>query len=113
MTNRAPFALASPSALCVPSAPTFSVGIGQLEVVDRARRAGPVQHEVHRAVDVDVVGDVVLDERRNRGSARCAMFADVARQQVVDADDRVVAVEQRLGEMGADEAGGAGNDDRV
>ena len=34
----------------------------QLEVVDRARRARPVQHEVDRAVDVDVVGDVVLDE---------------------------------------------------
>ena len=27
-TKRAPFALARPSALCVPSAPTFSVGIG-------------------------------------------------------------------------------------
>ena len=35
----------------------------QLEVVDRARRARPVQHVVDRPVDVDVVGDVVLDER--------------------------------------------------
>ena len=34
----------------------------QLEVVDRAGRAGPVQHAVDRAVDVDVVRDVVLDE---------------------------------------------------
>jgi hypothetical protein len=28
MTKRAFFAFASPSALCVPSAPTFNVGIG-------------------------------------------------------------------------------------
>ena len=35
----------------------------------------------------------------------------VAGQQVVDADDGVAAVEQRIGEMGADEAGGSGDDD--
>ena len=39
------------------------------------------------------------------------MFADVAGEQVVDADDRVAAVEQRLGEVGADEPGGPGDDD--
>ena len=37
--------------------------------------------------------------------------ADVAGQQVVDADDRVAAIEQRLGQVRADEAGGAGDDD--
>ena len=37
--------------------------------------------------------------------------ADVAGQQVVDADDRIVAIEQRFREMGADESGGAGDDD--
>ena len=35
----------------------------------------------------------------------------VAGQQVVDADDRVAAIEQRFGEVRADEAGGAGDDD--
>ena len=39
------------------------------------------------------------------------MLAMVAGEQVVDADHRVAAVEQRLAEMGADEAGGAGDDD--
>ena len=34
----------------------------QLEVVDRAGRAGPVQDVVDRAVDVDVLRDVVADE---------------------------------------------------
>ena len=82
----------------------------QLEVVDRARRAGPVQHVVHRSVDVDVVGDVVLDELEV-AIAQVRDVGDVAGQQVVDADDRVAAIEQRFGEMRADEAGRAGNDD--
>ena len=59
----------------------------QLEVVDRAGRARPVQHEVDRAVDVDVVGDVVLDEREVAvGQVRDV--GGVAGQEVVDADDR-------------------------
>ena len=36
---------------------------------------------------------------------------EIAGQQVVDADDRAVAVEQFFGQMRADEAGGSGNDD--
>ena len=39
------------------------------------------------------------------------MLAGVAGQQVVDADDRVAAIEQGFGEVRADEAGGAGDDD--
>ena len=69
-----------------------------------------MQHEVDRAVDVDVVGDVVLDEREVAvGEVRDV--GGVAGQQVVDADDRVVAIEQRFGQMRSDEAGGAGDDD--
>src|SRR5207342_436837 len=37
-------------------------GNWQLEIVDRARRARPVQYGVDRALDEDVVRDVVLDE---------------------------------------------------
>ena len=82
----------------------------QLEVVDRARRAGPVQHVVHRPVDVDVVGDVVLDELEV-AIVQMRDVGDVAGQQVVDADDGVAAIEQRFGEVRADEAGGSGDDD--
>ena len=84
----------------------------QLEVVDRARRARPVQHEVDRAVDVDVVRDVVLDEREVAVD-QVRDVGGVAGQQVVDADDRVVAIEQRFGEVRADEAGGSGDDDAL
>ena len=69
-----PWPSARPSALCVPSAPTFSVGMGSSEVVDRAGRAGEVKHVVHRAVDVDVAGDVVADELKSR-PRRCSMLA--------------------------------------
>ena len=82
----------------------------QLEIVDRAGRAGPVQHEVHRAVDVDVVGDVVLDE----GEVAVDQVRDVRRvagQQVVDADHLVAAIEQRFGQVRADESGRTGDDD--
>ncbi len=67
-------------------------GNGQLEVVDGTRRTRPVQHVMHRAVDVDVVGDVVLDELKV-AVVQVRDVRDIARQQVVDADDRVAAVE--------------------
>ena len=58
----------------------------QLQVVDRARRAGPVQHVVDRAVDIDVVRDVVADELEV-AVAQVRDVGQVAGQQVVDADD--------------------------
>src|SRR5688572_33295016 len=70
----------------------------QLEVVDRAGRTGPVQHVVDRAVDVDVPRDVVPDELEVT-VAQVGDVGQVAGQQVVDADDRVAAIEQRLAEM--------------
>ena len=57
----------------------------QLEIVDRAGRARPVQHVVHGTVDVDVVGDVVLDEREV-AVREVRDVVGVAGQQVVDAD---------------------------
>ena len=82
----------------------------QFEVVHRAGRARPVQDEVHRAVDVDVGRDVVADQLEV-AVAQVRDVGQIARQQVVDADDRGAAIEQGLGEMGSDEAGGAGDDD--
>ena len=69
-----------------------------------------MQHVVHRPFDVDVVGDVVLDELEV-AVAQMRDVRDVAGQQVVDADDRVAAIEQRFREMRADEPGGTGDDD--
>ena len=82
----------------------------ELEIIDRARRAGPVQHEVDLALDVDIVGDVVFDE----GEIAVHQVRDVrrgAREQVVDADDGIVAIEQCLGEVRPDEPGRTSYDD--
>ena len=69
-----------------------------------------MQDEVDRSVDVDVVGDVVLDE----GEVAVRQMRDVGRiagEEVVDPNHLVIAIEQRFGEMRADEAGRAGDDD--
>jgi hypothetical protein len=68
-----------------------------------------VQHVIDRAVDVDVVGDVVADELEI-AIAQVRDVGEIARQQVVDADDGVAAIEQRFRQMRSDETGGAGND---
>ena len=82
----------------------------QFEVVDRARRARPVQDDIHGAVHVDVVGDVVFDEDEVP-AAQVGDVGQIAGQKVVDADHRVAAIEQRLGEVRPDEPGGTGDDD--
>ena len=82
----------------------------QLQVVDRAGRARPVEHHVHGAVDVDVVGDVVLDEQEI-AVRQVRHVRDVAGQEVVDADDRVAEVEERFRQVRSDEAGRTGDDD--
>jgi len=81
----------------------------QLEVIDRAGRARPVQHVIHRAVDVDEVGDVVADELEV-AIAQVRDVGEVAGQQVVDADHCEAAIEQRFRQVRSDETGGAGND---
>src|SRR5262249_9054569 len=101
--------LRQPQRLVGPERPDLERRNRQLEIVDRARRTGPVEYGVHRPFDVDVVGDVVFDEeevaRRQVGDVR-----RVSGEQVVDADDRVPAIEERFGQVRPDEARGAGDD---
>ena len=80
-----------------------------LEVVDRAGWTRPVQHEVDRTVEVDVFGDIVLDEQEIAGYEGRDV-GHVPGEEIVDADHGMAAIEQGLGQMGADETGGAGND---
>ena len=110
MTNRAPFRLGQPERLVRAERADLQRRNRQLEVVDWAGGARPMQHDVDRPVDVDVVGDVVLDEHEV-AAGEMGDVGEIAGQQVVDADDRTVAVEQCLGQMGADEARGSRNDD--
>ena len=84
---------------------------GLLQVVDRTRRAGKVENPVHRALDVDEAGDVVLDELEGRVADQ---VGDVVRRpgdEVVHPDHLVPLGDEPVAEMGAQEAGGAGDED--
>ena len=82
-----------------------------LEVVDRRRRAGEVHHDVDGPGHPDEAADVVLDEREARSPEEVLDVGGRARDEVVDAHDLVAAVEQRVGEVRAEEPGTAGDDD--
>ena len=69
-----------------------------------------MQDEVHWPIDVDVLGHVVADELEVP-VAEVGDVGPVAGQQVVDADDRVAAVEQRFAQVRSNEPGRAGDDD--
>ena len=82
-----------------------------LEIVDRARGRREMQDRVERARDVDEVRDVLLDEREALVAEKQRDVVRRPRQEVVDADDVVTLREQAFAEVGADEAGAAGDED--
>src|SRR5439155_13089249 len=82
-----------------------------LQVVDRGGRTGEVEHRVDRPGDMDVVGDVVVDEREPGSAHEVLDVVEVAGDEVVDRDDLVATIEQRTGEMGPEEAGTTCHDD--
>src|SRR3954453_14484050 len=81
---------------------------GESQVVDRARRARQVVDEVHRLVDRQVLGQVVVDER-------VAVVPDVldvrevSRVEVVDTDDPQPLLEKRIAEVGSEKPCPAGD----
>ena len=107
--NRASLALARPSALCVPERADLEGRDRMRQVVDRAGRAGEMQHVVDRPVDLDRLGDVVLDERKCGLLEQVGDVPPVAGQQVVDADDLVAVGEEPLAQVRADEPRPAGD----
>ncbi len=80
----------------------------QPQVVDRAGRRGEVVDEVDVLGDLDLAGDVDVAELEGR----VADVLDVLQRaglEVVDADHPVPLAEQVLAEVGAEEAGAAGD----
>ena len=79
----------------------------QLEIIDRARGRGEVQHAVEIAGDVRELGDVVAHEREALvpGEVRDVVWAPS--DEVVEADDRMAVAKKSVAEVRAEEAGGA------
>ena len=92
-------ALASPRALWVPSDPTLSVGIGMSQVIDGTGRAGEMQHVIHGAVDLDRLGDIMLDETKSGQVHQMLDIAAAPGQQVIDADHIVAVGEEPLAKV--------------
>src|ERR1043165_9608509 len=76
-------------------------------MVDRGRRRGKGQYVIDRSLDVNVVRDVVLDEREAVVAEEVRDVRRAAGDEVVDADHFVAAREKELAEVRAEEAGAA------
>ena len=82
----------------------------QLEIIDGAGGRGEMEHVVDAAGEVDVLGDVVVDEREVRVAGEVGDVVGVARDQVVDGDDAMAFGQQAVAKMRAEKAGAAGDD---
>ena len=81
----------------------------QAQVVDRAGRAREVVDEVDRLVDLEMARQVVVEKEEPLAT----VVLDVLQRpglEVVDADDAVLALEERVAEMRAEEPGTARDD---
>src|SRR6185436_1852533 len=77
----------------------------QLQIVDRARRRGEVEHGIDRSFDLERLGDVVVQEVEARSPAQMRDVLRPPGDQVVDADDPVPFGEQPVAEVRAEKTG--------
>jgi len=75
------------------------------------RRAGQVHHRVDRSVHVQPFDHILADKGEPGAPDQLLEVALGARDQVVDRDDLVAALEQSQAQVGAEEPGPAGHHD--
>ncbi|MGY4416815.1 hypothetical protein ACVWW4_008551 [Bradyrhizobium sp. LB7.1] len=78
-------------------------------VMTGRRRAGEAVDPVDIALDLDGIAYVMFDEAKIRMIEQRPDIADRSREQIVEADYRVAALQKRVAEVGSDEAGAAGD----
>jgi hypothetical protein len=83
---------------------------GQVQVVVGRGRAGEVQHPVERPLHVDVLGDVVADQREVGLALQVRDVLGRAGDEVVHAHHAGLAAEEKLAEVRADEASTSGDE---
>ena len=89
--------------------PDFERGDGPLQVIDRAGRGGEVKHEIHRTLDVERLRNIVLDEAEFRNSVEMGDVPGVAGDEIIKRDHMESVGQQAVDQVGADEAGTAGD----
>ncbi len=72
---------------------------GVSEIVDRTGWTGEMQHVVDRAVDLDRLGDIVLEESKRRVVDQVRDVAAIAGQEVVHADDFIAVTQESLAKV--------------
>jgi len=68
-----------------------------------------MEHGVERAIDSDVLRDVMVLELKSGLSFQVSEVSRVARQEVVHRDDFVPLGEEPIAEVAAEKSGAAGN----
>ncbi len=83
---------------------------GELEIIDGAGGRCEMEDVVDAAGEVDELCDVVVDELEVLVAGEMGDVVGIARDEVVDGDDAMAFGEEAVDEMGAEEAGAAGDD---
>jgi hypothetical protein len=68
-----------------------------------------MEYSVKTAADVNVIGDIVPDEKKIRIPRQVCDITHVACDQIVHANDAVTFVEETVAEVRSDESGSARN----
>jgi hypothetical protein len=82
---------------------------GELEIIDGAGRRGEMEDVIDGAGEVDELGDVVVDEVEVLVAGEMGDVVGIAGDEVVHGDDAMALGEESVDEMGAEEAGAAGD----
>ena len=78
---------------------------GQAEVVDRAGRAGQVEHDVHGLLEKERLGEVVVDEVKIRAVLNVLNVLERASIEVVDTDDPISITKQKVTQVRPEKPG--------
>src|SRR5438445_13874254 len=77
------------------------------QVIDGAGRRGEMQNVIERTLDVDVIGDIVLDEAESAPAQQVLDVGGTSGDEIIHADDFMTALQEQFAEMGAEKAGPA------
>src|SRR6202051_341806 len=66
----------------------------EFQVVDRACRGSKMKDVIHRARDIDILGDVVLHDRKLRVPREMEQFRRSPSDQVIDRENSPAAIEE-------------------